>query len=76
MAELQLIVEIYKSGRIISEKNRTILKSTVEQLQKSMQALMELLDLTNPTQGGDEQDGDGKALTREVIEFLESLKKS
>ena len=50
MKELQQIVSIIKSGRIISEKNRNPIKSTIEQLSNVSKSLNELLNLTEPKQ--------------------------
>lgn len=71
--ELQGVLDIYKSGRIISEKNRTVIKMAVEQLQKSVEVLNGLIELTEPKlDGGD--DGN-KSFKKEVEEFISRNKK-
>ncbi len=68
MKELETIVEIYKSGRIISEKNRTVIKDAIDNLQGSIKALTDLLELTAAEENT--EDEKEKALKIEVEAFL------
>jgi len=73
MKELEEIVAIYKSGRVLSEKNRKIIKSAVLQLTTSVKVLNELLELTEPK---DEGGGKIQDLSHEVKEYIKRNKKS
>ncbi|MBA4406987.1 hypothetical protein C0389_06910, partial [bacterium] len=47
MQELNEVMTIWKSGRVLSEKNRLTIEGCIEQLKNSMKALKSLLELTN-----------------------------
>lgn len=71
MKDLQMVVEIWKSGRVISEKNKTIIKSAIEQLIKSVEILSNLIELTEPkNDGGDVRDEEEK-FVNEVDAFFQ-----
>ncbi len=70
MKELNEIMSIWKSGRVLSEKNRKIIQATIEQMNKASAALTELMQLTEPKEEG----GGGK--TTEVVgldEYISNL---
>ncbi len=60
---------IVKEGRVLSEKNRTLIKETITSLKKSIQMLEDLLKASEPPKREEE----GKSLTFE--EFLKNLVK-
>lgn len=66
MKELQQIMDIIKSGRVISEKNRTAIKSTVDQLNAVIIALNALIEITEPKQ----EEGTDKKFSSQVAELL------
>jgi len=74
LKELNDIMEIWKSGRIISEKNRTVIKSTILQLSKSVEVLNILLQISEPKNNPKEEGG--KNIDFDVDSFLSETKKS
>lgn len=70
MEDLQEFMNIYKSGRVISEKNRATIKSTLEQLDAVMKALNNLIELTEPKQ---EEENTDKSFKQKVDEILKSI---
>lgn len=71
MKELQQIVEIIKSGRVLSEKNLTVVKTTIDKLTEAMTALKALIELTEPKQ----EEDSNKTLQAQKDEFFRSLRK-
>lgn len=62
------IEKILKEGRVLSEKNRTLVKETIESLKKSVQMLEDLLKASEPPV---KEDSKSKEITFE--EFLKNL---
>jgi len=73
MKDLTEIVAIWKEGRVLSDKNRGIVKSAIENISKCAEMLTGLLALTNPKDGGDKP----KAVSTdpEITDFLNKTKK-
>lgn len=67
MKELQTILEIHKSGRIISTKNRGIIENCVSALQKTIVALNGLLEMTNPPEEAPADEMDEEKAILELI---------
>lgn len=67
-----------KAGRVLSEKNRTLIKSTIDSLQASVAALSELHDATDQGSAGKEADNNApkteKSNTEGLAEFDAWLK--
>lgn len=66
MAELNAVMEIWKSGRVISQENKTILKSTRDHLQEAITAIDNLLKIDEPK----EEPKTNAILENEIKEIL------
>jgi len=69
MKELEFAFEVMKSGRVISEKNRNIIKAVVSEMDKLKSLLAELIELSEPKP--EEED---KEFQSEVNNFLAKSK--
>jgi hypothetical protein len=76
MKELEEIMYIWKSGRVISEKNKKIIAGAIEQLNKSVLVLTELLKLSEPKDEGGEagKDFDVDGFIERTSKMVEKIK--
>lgn len=64
---------LQKSGRVLSDKNRGIINTSIEQMEKSIAALRELLDATNSSSAeGEDDDKKNVAAPKQRSELSES----
>ena len=62
--ELYEIMSVYKSGRVISEKNRKVIQAAIESMNKAVVAMKNLLTLSEPKPKDDDKD---KNKDKEVV---------
>ena len=69
--EFAEIYEMYKSGRVLSEKNAESVRDAISSLKETIAVLKRLLDLNNPN----DEEGKTVDVTEEVRQFNERIKK-
>ncbi len=73
MIELQTIMEIYKSGRVISTKNKEIIQTAINNMNGCIVALKQLIEMTET--GKPEDVEPEKNINYEVSELIDKVKK-
>lgn len=75
LEELSEIIHIYKSGRVISAKNKKAIEDAIAKMKIAVSTLENLLKLTEGSQTDDNDNGKGKNADDLIAELKELLKK-